>query len=100
MLGQLVTKRIGLENGIVLLCLGTSVFVGGKRRKSCAAPDKVLLFSIAPFRVRHCMLRLVLGANTISPTDVGALSVVGHPDDRQCLFLLLTVLTLLLVVSL
>ena len=32
--------------------------------------------------------RLVLGANTLSPTEVGALSVVAHPDFEQCLSLL------------
>ena len=29
--------------------------------------------------------RQVLGANALSPTDMGALSVVDHPDNRQCL---------------
>ena len=29
--------------------------------------------------------RLVLGANNLSPTEVGALSVVAHPDIGQCL---------------
>ena len=29
---------------------------------------------------------LVLGANTFSLTEVGALSVVAHPDNGQCLF--------------
>ena len=40
---------------------------------------------------------LVLGANTFSPTEVGALSVVAHPDIGQCLSFLFVGLALLLV---
>ena len=39
--------------------------------------------SSAPFLVKHYLLRLVLGANTLSPTEVGALLVVAHPDKSQ-----------------
>ena len=75
-LGQLVTERIDPENGIVL-----------------------------SFSSDHCgrsgtvHSRLVLGTNTLSPTDVGALSVVAHPDNGQCLSLHLSGLALSLVVS-
>ena len=31
--------------------------------------------------IESCPLRLVLGADTLSPTEVGALSVAVHPDD-------------------
>ena len=73
-LGQLVTERIGLENGIVLL------------------------FSSKPMQgVRRCPSRLVLGTNTLSPTEVGALSVVVHPDDGLCLSFYPFGLALLLV---
>ena len=34
--------------------------------------------------IESCPLRLVLGADTLSPTEVGALSVAVHPDD-SCL---------------
>ena len=72
-LGQLVTERNGLENGIVLS------------------------FSSQPFWGSGTVCsRLVLGANTFSPTEVGALSVVAHPDIGQCLFFLIFRLALLL----
>ena len=73
-LGQLVTERIGLENGIVLS------FSSQPQRGSGAARS-----------------RLVLGANTFSPTEVGALSVVAHPDIGQRLSFLFFRLALLLV---
>ena len=74
-LGQLVTERIGLENGIVLS------FLSQPQRGSGSARS-----------------RLVLGANTFSPTEVGALSVVAHPDNEQSLsFLFFFGLALLLV---
>ena len=50
-LGQLVTERIGLEKGIVLSFSSLPKWGSGTVRS-----------------------RLVLGANTLSPTDVGALS--------------------------
>ena len=40
-----------------------------------------LAFGGMPYGVHLYPLRLVLGADTLSPTEVGALSVAVHPDD-------------------
>ena len=73
-LGQLVTEQIGLENGI-----------------------RPVILKLTIVGVRHCLLTAGSWSQHLQPTEVGALSVVAHPDIRQCLSFLFFGLALLLV---
>ena len=52
---------------------------GKPRRKLC--PNSQSTPRPPGQMIESCPLRLVLGADTLSPTEVGALSVAVHPDD-------------------
>ena len=56
-----------------------SPLYGKPRRKLC--PNSQLTPRPPGQMIERCPLRLVLGADTLSPTEVGALSVAVHPDD-------------------
>ena len=56
-----------------------SPLYGKPRRKLC--PNAQLAPRPPGQMIESCPLRLVLGADTLSPTEVGALSVAVHPDD-------------------
>ena len=56
-----------------------SPLYGKPRRKLC--PNSQLTPRPPGQMIESCPLRLVLGADTLSPTEVGALSVAVHPDD-------------------
>ena len=56
-----------------------SPLYGKPRRKLC--PNSQLTPRPPWQMIESCPLRLVLGADTLSPTEVGALSVAVHPDD-------------------
>ena len=59
-----------------------SPLYGKPRRKLC--PNSQSTPKPPGQMIESCPLRLVLGADTLSPTEVGALSVAVHPDD-SCL---------------
>ena len=59
-----------------------SPLYGKPRRKLC--PNSQSTPRPPGQMIESCPLRLVLGADTLNPTQVGALSVAVHPDD-SCL---------------
>ena len=56
-----------------------SPLYGKPRRKLC--PNSQSIPRRPGQMIESCPLRRVLGADTLSPTEVGALSVAVHPDD-------------------
>ena len=54
-------------------------------RGAVQAPDILLCYHVVLVKCCSLTAGIILGTDTFSPTEVGALLVVAHPDNGQCL---------------